>query len=470
MFERIKSFFRKGAIKVLGTPELFKALDIEIPISPKMRDAIELWAAMHENRAPWVEEGKGKIRSLGIPALIVKEESRLTTIELNAKLSGSARADFLNVPFQQLLNQKEEIVDFACARGDMVLKPYISGNTIAVDQVKAGDHFSLAFDSNRYSTAELFLDWRVVEDKTYIRGEVQRFIDGNMEITNKIVVKHKNGANYYPASFSDVDDWANIAPYATIANVKQPLWGLFKMPFANTVDTSSPLGVSSFADSVTLIEDADRQYSNLLWEMDSGRRKVIVDETTIKRDKFGNPLPTADEFVMGIDAGDETLFADYSAAFRDASIINALHFILSRIEAASGLSQGAISKILQGQVRTATEVLSMDAETRGTVELIRTAFNTALEQLIYAMDVWATVANDEGYFKVPAGQVDSTIEFGDGVVISEDEEWNRGVTITSSGWLLPEILTGRYLGLPTKTPEDLAYIRANFMPGLADVD
>jgi len=455
---------------IVGTPELFKALDIEIPISPKMRDAIELWAAMHENRAPWVEEGKGKIRSLGIPALIVKEESRLTTIELNAKLSGSARADFLNIPFQQLLNHKEEIIEFACARGDMVLKPYISGNTIAVDQIKAGDHFSLAFDSNGYSTSELFFDWRVIQENTYYRAEIQTFADNAMEITNKVVVKRKNGANYYTANLSDVDDWKNISPSSRIENVKQPAWGLIKMPFARTVDTNSPLGVSSFAGSEPLIEDADRQYSNLLWEMNTGKRKVMTDETVRKWDKNGNPLPLEDEFIVGLENGDEKLFYDYSAAFRDASIINALHFILSRIEAASGLSQGAISKILQGQVRTATEVLSMDTETRGTVELIRTAFHTALEQLIYAMDVWATVANDEGYFKVPAGQVDSTIEFGDGVVISEDEEWNRGVTITSSGWLLPEILTGRYLGLPTKTPEDLAYIRANFMPGLADMD
>lgn len=468
MFERIKSFFRKAVTNIVGTAELFEALEITIPTSQQMQDAIKLWASMHENRAPWLSPPQ-EYRSLGIPALIVKEESRLATIELNVKLSGSERADFLDATMQQVLRQKEVDTEFACARGDLIFKPYIGQNTIAVDHVKAGDHISLAFDSNGDSTSELFLDWRIIGEYMYVRGEVQKFTGDSVEITNKVVYTSKNRTKYYPASLSDVDDWKNIAPSATITDVTRPLWGLFKMPFANTVDTSSPLGVSSFAGAVTQIEDADMQYTNLLWEMDSGKRKIITDETAREWDAHGNLLPVQNEFIMGINNGDEKLFQDYSADFRDISIINALHFILSRIEGNSGLSQGAITKILTGQARTATEVLSLEHETRSTVESIRTAFETALRQLIYAMDVWATVANNEGYFSVPPGKVDSLIEFGDGVVLSEDEQYKRVNNAVASGNVKPQYLIP-FLKLQPMPPEQLAELQQQFMPELADVE
>lgn len=463
MFERIKSFFRKGAISVLGTPDLFAALEIDVPYSQTMQDAIKLWAQMHENKAPWLY-GDKCYRNLGLPSLIAHEISRLATIEVKAELTGGRLANFLNVPFQSLISCLPVSTEFACARGDMVFKPYINGNRIAINRVKAGEHFSLAFDSDGYSTSELFLDWHVEDEKLYVRGEIQEFTGDSMRITNKVVVTPVGQESYRPTTLDRVERWRGLAESAQLINVTAPAWGHYKMPFANTVDDCSPAGVSVYANSSSQIEDADEEYTILKWEMSSGKRKLFTDETVRRWDARGFSLPLDDEFTIGLDAGNEQLFYDYSAPFRDASIINALTFVLGRVESNSGLSQGAISQILKGQARTATEVLALEQETRATVSSVQAACETALRQTVYAMEVWARAAN-----LAPTGAVEASIEFGDGVVLGEDEEYKRLNEQAASGRLKDEYVLAHMFKLPTATDEDLLEIRRKYMPDLSSV-
>lgn len=447
-------------MNTIGTPELFKALDIEIPISLKMRNAISLWTAMHENESPWLNED---VRSLNLAATIASELSRLVTTEMQSVITGSPRADFLNTFYQQVINDSRVFAEFAAARGDIILKPYIDGDKLAVNYIKAGDHQSLAFDSNGFSTSELFLDWQIVQDKTYIRAEVQTFTGNSIEITNKVVVKQTHGANYYPANLTDVERWANIAPSATITDVTRPLWGQFKMPFANNVDSNSPLGVSVFSKSVQLIQDADEQYSRLLWEMKSGERALYVDDTAIKKDRHGNPIQLS-RLVRSIDVNSEELFKDWSPTLQEQSQINALNEILVKIEDTSGFARGTFSDRSEGQAMTATQIKILRQRTYATVADTQKALGVALEHLAYAMDVWATVGN-----LAPAGKYLVATEFDDSVITDRTEEYERIREAVSSGILKSEYQL-KWLGLRPIDEQELNTIRENFMPKLADVD
>jgi len=478
IIDRFKSWFKRGVNSIVGTPELFKALDIEVPISPKMRDAIELWAAMHENRAPWLNED---VQSLNLAATISSELSRLVTIEMQSSISGSPRADFLNIAYQHVIDDSRVFTEFAAARGDLILKPYIDGEGLAISYVKAGDHFSLAFDSNNFSTSELFLDWRVIQENTYIRAEVQTFETvfeeggpeeptvgyGRMKITNKVIVKHKNGASYYPASLSDVPDWANIAPSATISNVKRPLWGQFKMPFANNIDPNSPLGVSVYSKAAGLIEQADKQYSRLLWEMESGERALYVDETAFPPDRNGNRIyPHKKRLFIGLNIEKKTgeaLFEDWSPSLREQNIINGLNEILAKVEDTSGLARGTFSDRSEGQAMTATQIKILRQRTYATVTDTQKALEMALDQLVYALDVWATVGG-----LAPAGTYTVKFEWDDSVVTDRTEEYNRIREAVAAGWLKPEYLV-QWLGIKPMNEQELVAAR-EFMPGLADVD
>ena len=48
-------------------------------------------------------------------------------------------------------------------------------------------------------------------------------------------------------SAQSVSKWESIEPYCKIENIKRPLFSYFKMPMANTIDTTSPLGVSVYS-------------------------------------------------------------------------------------------------------------------------------------------------------------------------------------------------------------------------------
>lgn len=99
---------------------------------------------------------------------------------------------------------------------------------------------------------------------------------------------------------SAVPEWANLEEAVTILNVKKPLFAYFKIPNANNVDDSSPLGVSVYSEqsmiSKKLIINGRESYGNmrdLNWQsmQTLGYLNVKKTENLIfqkeKKDSFG---------------------------------------------------------------------------------------------------------------------------------------------------------------------------------------
>ena len=78
------------------------------------------------------------------------------------------------------------------------------------------------------------------------------------------------------------------------------------MPFANTVDSTSPLGVSVYSRVVSLIEQADRQYSRLLWEFEGGELAVHADITSF--DGGGIQPKLNKRLFKSVDVGEAGLY------------------------------------------------------------------------------------------------------------------------------------------------------------------
>ena len=80
----------------------------------------------------------------------------------------------------------------------------------------------------------------------------------------------------------------------------------------------------------------------------------------------------------------------FSPALRDNSLINGLNQLLQRIEDTCGLARGTFSEV-QSEAKTATEIKVLKQRSYATVADNQKALQAALEQLVYAMDVWATL-------------------------------------------------------------------------------
>ena len=95
-----------------------RSLKVDVAISTEMQAAIDQWAMMFIDRAPWLDD---TTQSLGLPAAIAGEIARLTTVELESSITGSARADYLQGEYERVLNELRSQVETAAAGGVQTL-------------------------------------------------------------------------------------------------------------------------------------------------------------------------------------------------------------------------------------------------------------------------------------------------------------------------------------------------------------
>ena len=222
-----------------------------------------------------------------------------------------------------------------------------------------------------------------------------------------------------------------------MTGVRQPLYGYFKPPVANNIDPQSPLGVSVYARAADLIKEADKQYSRYLWEFEGGELAVHADEGMFRLDKNGKrQLPKGKERLyraLNVDssvAGNKA-FDTFSPVLRDASLGNGLNTLLERIEDACGLARGTFSNQTQ-EAKTATEIKVLKQRSYATITDTQKALQTALEQLIGAMDYWTTIGK-----LAPSGNYDISFEWDDSIIVDTQSEQVIRMQEVAAGLLKP---------------------------------
>ena len=136
MMECISKLAAKKNLKLDGTT-----------VSGTMQREIELWELMYRDKAPWVDNQK--IFSAGLAASVSAELARLVTLEMKSEVKGSSRADYINGVYQKVLEGIREKVEYGCAKGSLVFKPYLAGDKIVVQCCQADSFFPITFDSNK---------------------------------------------------------------------------------------------------------------------------------------------------------------------------------------------------------------------------------------------------------------------------------------------------------------------------------
>ena len=214
-----------------------------------------------------------------------------------------------------------------------------------------------------------------------------------------------------PIPLARVPEWAGLEPKITIQNVDRLLLGYFKMPLANNVEPGSPLGVSGYSRAVDLIHQADEQWRRILWEYEGTELAVHADETLFRADSMGRRLlPDGHERLYRLVPGLENKMEVFSPAIRDEPLFNGFNNMLKRIEFQCGLAYGTLSDP-QNVDKTAEEIRASKQRSFAQVRDIQKALQTALDDLVYAMDVWATLGG-----LAPAGAYQTAYSWDDSIV------------------------------------------------------
>lgn len=414
---------------MIGLTSVKQAFKIDVAISPLMADALTTWSAMYANQAEWLSDPD--VHSLNLPAAIAGEIARAVTIEMQVEFTGSARATYLQEQFARLMPKMRLQVEYGAAKGGLMMKPYIDGGRITVDFVQADMFYPIAFDSDGDITACVFADQRQVGDHWYTRLEYHNMIEAGCEIINLAFRSSTKEDLGTQVPLAAIDDWADILPQATIVGIDRPLFAYFRYPLANTIDPSSPLGVSCYSRAVDLIEDADVQWSNLLWEFESGKRALFVDSQALGTDKDNNPaarLPLKRLYHM-LDTGgsDDALFEEWTPTLREDSVLAGLDAILRKVEFNCGLAYGTLSNP-DTVDKTATELKISRQRSYATITDTQKALQSALEQLVWAMDVWATVGQ-----LAPMGVYQTAYQFDDSIVTDTDLQFQQDARLVGMG-------------------------------------
>lgn len=443
MFRKFLDWVRQVLQKLISKSNVKEKLHIDVAVSDKMSDAISLWAAIYEDRAPWIS---GTVQSMNLGSSIASEVARLVTIEMKSEINGSARADYLQEQYQVVLDNLRTFCEYGCAKGGIAFKPYIDGDTIAVDAVHADRFFPTKFDSAGNITGAVFVERITKGKKYYTRFEQAEMTGGGYQITNKAYESEVESMIGREISLDSVDEWVDIEPEALIQNVGKPLFAYFKVAQANTIDANSPLGASVYARAANQIEEADKQYSRMLWEFEGGELAVDADDTLFREPGTNNlKLPKGKERLfrahkIGVSDPQKAIQV-FSPELRDQSIINGLNKILQRVEFNSGLAYGTISDP-QNVDKTAEEIKASKQRSYANVADNQKSLEAALKQLVYAMDVWATIGN-----LAPKGSYEISFEWDDSIVTDIDTEYMRRLQLVQAGILKPEKLYAWYFGM-----------------------
>lgn len=429
MFVRFTDFVKK-VIGIFTGNETRQAFGVNVCISPEMKTAIDLWCKMYEGSPPWCSEA---VKSMKIPSAVASELARLATIEMRSEISGSGRARYLNEQYQKVVCNIRRYTEYGCAKGGLIFKPYVTGGNIAVDCVQADRFYPTAFDSSGHITGAVFSDSVHRGDRIYTRLEYHDFLGGQYTVKNAAYVSNSENHIGVRTSLSDIAEWAELQEETTIQNIDRPLFAYFKMPQANTTDITSALGAAAYAGAEELIMEADKQYSRLLWEFESGERALYVSDTAFRKDKDGKAIFPHKRLyrLLQTEGANEDLFQDWSPTLREENILRGLNAILRKVEFRCGLAYGTLSDV-QETDKTAEEIKLSKQRSYSTVCDIQKALKTALSDLIYAMDVLCSL-----YHLAPNGTYTVSFEFDDSIVADRKTEFSEKQMLVTAGIMRP---------------------------------
>ncbi len=392
---------------------------VDLSYLTAMAGYIELWSAMYEGKSPWLKKND---ENCNLPASIAQEIARLVTLELKSECTGSERADYIEKYYAKALESLKKYVEYGCAKGSLIFKPYVTANGLAVQYIQADCFFPISFDDLGNITDCIFTEQFRKNKKIYTRLERDIIEDDTLTIENMAFVSSNPEILGTQVEITAVDKWKMLENEVKFKNVSKLPFGFFKVPLANTVDSTSPIGVSVYSKAIDLIKLADERYSQIDWEFVSKETAIHIAESLLKLNKstgkFEYPggkdrLYREVEYSSG--ATDKPLLDVYSPDIRDQSFYNGFNNQLKRVEFDCNLAYGTLSDP-NNVDKTAEEIKTSKQRSYSMVSDTQLALQNALNGLIVAMDFWVSI-----YGLAPEGKINTSFEWDDSIVVDSEK-------------------------------------------------
>lgn len=425
-----------------------------------MREAISDWFGLYYADTDIPEEDPCQRLACTIVAKLYKAcfAEYIATIAVANK-----KSDFMRRCQRELDKSRKKAVQLAMIGGEAWLKPIPSRDRFTFGVVRRDAVAVLARDASgrvldMVSTEQIperggwytLLERRTVD------------VDGYLTIQNKLYFSRDNRSLGVAANLKDVPQYARLPLQYTfrlpIGNV-----GLvcLKMPVENTVD-GSPDGVSVYAAASRLIHNINHNEWLMNQEFDNGAIRVIASADMLERNPHGGTKLPAGLFTGLDDDPDSVGITVFNPTLRDSSFLARKTEYLRNIESVLGIKRGILSAV-EAAERTAKEITSSEGDYNLTIQDLWEMWEDANRETLQLCDTLGRMYQlcDSVAFDP---QSDLAIEWGNGVLYDPDQEWAEIKWLVSAGMLKPELALAWKYDLPRETEQDLAAIRAKYMP------
>lgn len=496
----IRDFVRNRVSRLSESMDVFRKDVFELEGVPAFREYyllyIFVWQAIykgfykawHEVDVHTIKQPKGATRrmsTMNAGKMACSQMARYVWNErcsLTASMKNAGDTDPLNDFLQDVLKRNRfgtsfgDLLEKSFALGGGALKEWVeipkdeNGNDIGEGKVRIGYTMASQFVPTAWDNTKvrsgIFISREARDGYYYTIVEWHRLDGTTYRVTNDLYrqpIKGSESQNILGWWYPLEKVYPLLSPDTTIENVEDSFFQYIRPFGANYADDNSPLGMSIFAPALDTLHGLDIIFDSYQREFVLGKKRIIAPARAMKVTagvNGGRPeryFDASDEVweALATDTNDDLKIIDNSVSLRVQEHISGINGDLSILCSQVGFDPGILSFDASRGLKTATEVISENSKTFGTVKAHENIIKDSLEQMVHAIFRLAVhyglTWEGKTIESLIANGYDVAVKFDDSIIQDKAADINQGTLLVGAGLLSRKKFMTNTLGY---TPEE----------------
>ena len=464
--------FRKDVFDLEGVPAFREYYNLFIFVWQAIYKGY--YKAWHDVPIKTIKDPKGltkrRMATMNAGKLSASQMARYVWNErcsITASINGNeSDEDLLNEFLQTVLDENKfgtafgDLLEKSFALGGGAIREYVeipkdkNGNDLGEGKVRLGYTMASQFVPTAWDNSKIksgiFISREARDGYYYTVVEWHRLDGTTYRVTNDLYrtpIKGDEPQNilgyWYPLNMI----YPLLSPDTTLQNVKSSFFQYFKPFGANYADDNSPLGMSIFAPALDTLQTLDVIFDSFRREFVLGKKRIIAPARMMKNvGGLNGGAPQryfdADDEVyeaLSTDTNEDLKIQDNSVSLRVQEHVSGINANLAILCTQIGFDAGTLSFDEAKGLKTATEVISEDSKTFGTVQAHENNIKDSLVQMVHAIFEIAVqyglTYKGQSIESLIAGGYDVSVQFDDSIIQDKDADINRGIMEIGAGVL-----------------------------------
>lgn len=396
---------------------------------------IGLWQQWYSGKVRSVHSyrqfnGKKHVRrerkSLGMAKSIAEDWANLS---LNEKVDITIKKKAAEKRINQVLQRNHfrmranQLVELTFALGTGAFVEYTENGETKIDYIRAGMIYPLSIDNGKITECA-FASEKTAKDEKQVYLNMHILEHGRYVVENHLF--RRQGS-----MLTEIDLPEGVKPRISTGS-STPHFQIIKPNIVNNVDLNCPMGISVYANALDQLESVDLILDSYCNEFRLGKKRITVpiSMTQMQMEEDGTVTPTFDdadvEFYAvpaATSAGvGENKIVEHNMEIRSEAHSTGIQDALNMLSYKCGLGKDRYN-FKDGQVKTATEVISEKSDLFQNLKKHEILLNDALVGMVQA------IAELEGL----SPDVEVAINFDDSIIEDTGAEKMRFMQEISSG-------------------------------------